>query len=120
MEEDSNGFPARLWHELSFDCFLYDQANGPARPAFGRVTTDHGDDALLFRRVQQRFRARAILFIKRALQTSLLVAVSDGSDRFRRQLLQRSRRLRRAGSVSKVQQRQSAQRNSNRLDTAAE
>lgn len=58
--------------------------------------------------------------MERAIQSFLLITVSDGSDCLRRQLLQRSCNLRRSGTVRQARQSESAKDNSNRLDTATQ
>ena len=119
-EENPNGFPACPRNQLSLDRLLHDQANRPSRPAFRRVTADHGDDALLLGFAQQRLRTRTLLFVERTLQAFHFVAVSDISDSLGRQFLQRPRRLWCGGTISQVQQGESAKDNPNRLNTAAQ
>src|SRR5208337_1714073 len=52
-QQDPNRLPANPWHQLPLDGLLGDQAYRPAGVAFRRLATNHGDDPLLLRLVQQ-------------------------------------------------------------------
>ena len=43
-------------HELALDCFLGNQPHRPARVALGRITSHHGNDALLLAGPEQTSR----------------------------------------------------------------
>jgi hypothetical protein len=120
LEEDSNGLPTGSWNQFSLNRLLRDEANRPARPPFRRVTANHGDDALLLGCAQQRRGARTLLFVQRAVQSPLLVTVSDASDRLGSQLLQGARGLWCRGTVRQMHQGESAKDNAHGLDAASQ
>ena len=120
LEEDTDGFAARAGHQLSLDCLLRDQTDGPAGLARGRVAANHSDNALLFRGAQQRNCARPRLFVKSAVQASRFITVSNRPYRLRRQLHQGSRCVRCGRTVTKMNQSQCAKDDSYRLHSTVQ
>ena len=53
-----------LWDQSPLDGFLGHQPHGPASAAFGRIATDHGDDALLLAVLQHFRRSGPLLLVE--------------------------------------------------------
>ena len=54
-------------HELALDRFLGNQPHRPARPARGRITAHHGDDALFLAGPEQGSRPGPLFVVEGAL-----------------------------------------------------
>ena len=76
-EQNPDGFPSHSRHQSPLHGFLGHQSHGPPGATFGRVTADHGDDALPLAVLQQRGSAGPLLLIKCPFESPLLVAMAD-------------------------------------------
>ena len=47
LQQNPDCFAAHLGHRFALDGFFHNQAHRPPRPAFRRLTANHGNDALL-------------------------------------------------------------------------
>src|SRR5712691_1540539 len=81
FEQDANCLPAHLRDQLSLDRLFGHQPHGPASPSFRRITTDHGDDSLPFRSVQQGSSPGPLPLIQGSFQAVLPVPPTDVPDR---------------------------------------
>ena len=117
QQQDSDGLSSHVRHQFPFDRFLGHQPNGPAGAALGRIGADHGDDALLLTAVEHLGGSRTLFFIKRTIQSSLTVAVTEPANCLRSEW-NRFRDLRSADALGKLQQRQRPQNHADLLDAA--
>ena len=79
-------FPPHLWNQFSFHRLFGDQTHRPARLALRRIAAHHGNDPLLFRRIQQLFGSTPAPLVKRLLQATLLISMSNSPDRLSGQM----------------------------------
>src|SRR5262245_33632112 len=107
QKENADSFSSYPGCQLALDGFLGDEAHGPSGGALGRVAANHGDDALLLGGVEHGSGTRALFFIERGLQPTLLVAAREIADGLRGQA-DHGGNLRWASAFGQVQQRQSA------------
>src|ERR1700692_2810133 len=84
-EQYPDRFSSHSRNQSSFHGFLRHQSHGPAGAGLGRITANHDDIALPLAVLQNRGRARAVLLIKSALESSLLVAMADLANGLRSQ-----------------------------------
>jgi hypothetical protein len=118
-QQQPDGFPAHFRNQASFHRFFSHQPHCPASPARRRIAANHGDDAFSFRRLQQSYRAGALLVVKSLIQTRLFVAASNLAHGLRGQGNE-------GGNVGsglaliELLQRQSAKHSAHRLHSAAE
>src|SRR5579863_4569654 len=80
-EQNSDGFPSHARNQFPLHGFLYHQPHGPTSAALWRVTTDHGDDALLLAILQHFRRSRPLLFVEGTFEAALLVAMANLANR---------------------------------------
>ena len=86
MEQQySYAFSSHSRNQFAFYGFFGHQADRPPRTTFGRVATDHGDDALFLTVIQKRFCAWALFFVKRSVEAAVLIAVANPANRLWRQ-----------------------------------
>ena len=120
LQQDSDALSTGSRHYLPPDRFLHNQTNRPTCPAFRRIAANHRDDALLFRWAEQGNRARTLLIVKPAVQTSFCVAVSDHSHSLRRDLAHKVSGLRGGLTIRQMQKSEGAQHHTNRLHSASQ
>ena len=118
-EKNPDRFPPHLGHQLAFYRFFGDQPDGPAGPAFGWITADHGDNPLALFGLQQTLRSRALFVIQGAFQPRILVALSNFPDRFGCQMDIGSH-LGNALASMELAQSQTPQYDAHRLDAAVQ
>ena len=80
LQQNSDGLSSRTGGQFAFDRLLGDQPHRPTRSALWRLTTDHGDNALLLGSVKNLFGARTRFVVQGGLQAVAVVAVSDFTD----------------------------------------
>src|SRR5579884_510990 len=68
LEQDANRLSAHPWDQLALDRLLRNQPHRPTGLSLRRITTDHRDDPLLFRRMKNWRRARTLLLVQGAVQ----------------------------------------------------
>ena len=76
-QQNPNCLPPDARDQFPLHRFLGDQAHGPPRLPLRRLAANHGNDALLLRRIQQLLGAAALALVQGPLQTSLLVAMRN-------------------------------------------
>src|SRR6266516_6348812 len=76
-QQDPDGFPPNVRHQLTFYRLLGHQTHGPSRTTFGRITTNHGNDPLFLAGVERDCGPRMPLIVERPLQAFVLIAPSD-------------------------------------------
>ena len=118
LQQNPDALATSSGHYLPPDRFLHNQTNRPTCPAFRRIAANHRDDALLFRWAEQGNRARTLLIVKPAVQTSFFVAMSDHSHGLRRELAHKVSGLRRSLTIRQMQKSEGAQYHPNRLHSA--
>jgi hypothetical protein len=82
-EQYTHGFSSYWWNQSPLDGLLYHLPYRPTSTPLGRITANHGDDALFLAIVEHLRCSGALLFIQRARQASLPVAMADFADRLR-------------------------------------
>src|SRR4029077_18459768 len=85
QQQDANGLSADAGDQSAFDRFLRHEPHAPPRLAFWWITAYHGDDALFLGGIQHLDGARALFLIQGAIQSNLLIAVAEASNRLRGQ-----------------------------------
>jgi hypothetical protein len=85
-QQDPDCLPPDTRNQFPLHRFLSDQAHCPPRLTLGRLTTDHGDDALLLRGIQQLLGTATLTLEQSTLQAAFLVAMRDPSHGLRRQM----------------------------------
>lgn len=76
-QQQPDCFPTHLRNQTSFHRLFGHQAHRPASPPRRWIAANHGDDPFSFRRLQQRYRAGALLIVKSLIQTGLFVAAAN-------------------------------------------
>ena len=84
QQQDTNGLSSDARHQSPFDGFFGHQSHGPTSLTFWRIAACHGDDALFLVGVQHFGRAGALFLIQSTIQSGLLVAMAEASNRLRR------------------------------------
>src|ERR1700730_1401500 len=118
-EQYPDGFPSHARNQSSFHGFLGYQPHGPAGAALGRVTANHGDNALPLAILQHRGCSRALLLVEGTIETSLRVAMSDLPNRLRSQR-NNAGNARSTGAPCQLKQRERPQNDSHLLHAASE
>src|SRR5258708_23559813 len=77
LQQNSDGLSSRTGDQFAFDRLLGDQPHRPTRSPLWRLTTDHGDNALLLGIIKNLFGARTRFVVQGGLQAVAVVAVSD-------------------------------------------
>ncbi len=85
LQQDPDGLASHLGNQLALDRLSSHQTHGPARPAFWRITANHGDDALLLGIVQDLLSSRPLLLVQGAIQPLAVVAMGDAANGLRGQ-----------------------------------
>ena len=85
-QQNPDGLAPHSRNQLSLHRLLSDQPYGPPRLSFGRLTTNHRDDALLFGGIQQLLGAASLALIQSTLQPGLLIAMSYSPNRLGREM----------------------------------
>src|SRR5437773_1041114 len=83
LQQNPDSLPPRFGDQSAFDRCLDDQAHGPARPTFRRLTADHGNDTLLLGVVENWLRPRTLFVVSAASKPLLLLAVGYLADGLR-------------------------------------
>jgi hypothetical protein len=117
-QQQPDGFPAHFGNQASLHRLFGHQPHRPASPARRRIAANHGDDAFSFRRLQQRYRAGALLVVKSLVQTRLFVPASNLAHGLGGQGKERGNFGRRLPLIELLQ-RQSAKHGAHRLHSAA-
>jgi hypothetical protein len=118
-QQQPDGFPAHFRNQSSFYCLFGHQPHRPASPARGRIAANHGDDAFSFGRLQQRYRAGALLVVKSFVQTRCFIPASNLADRLGSQGNQSGNFGSRL-AVIQLLQRQRAEYSAHRLHSATQ
>ena len=82
LEQNPNCLASYPRRQLPLHGFFGDQSHRPPSPAFGRITTHHGDDPLPLVLLQHRLCPGPLLVIERPVQTLVLVTSPDLPNRF--------------------------------------
>jgi len=85
LQQNSDRLSSRAGDQFAFDRLFGDQPHGPTRSTLWRLTTNHGDDALLLGIVENLFRARTLFVVQGGIQAVAVVAVSDFANCLRSQ-----------------------------------
>jgi hypothetical protein len=85
-QQNPDGFATDAGHQLALDRLFHDQAYGPAGAALGRITANHGDNALLSGGLQKRFGAAPLALVQRTFQAAVQIAMSDTAHGLRRKM----------------------------------
>src|SRR3954471_5665151 len=117
-QTDPYVFPPHPRHQPALHRFLGHQPYRPAGPAFRRFATNHGNDSLLLSVIQQFSCSGPLFLIERTVESLLLIAMADFSNRLGSQW-DNSGNMRRADALGELQKRHRPHDDSHRLHAPA-
>jgi hypothetical protein len=118
QQENPNGFPSHARNQFAFDGFLRYQAYRPTCTAFRRATAYHCNQTLFLTIVKYLGCSGSLSLIQRPIQTALPITAADIADGLCCQRNYASN-AGRDGAFGQLQKGESAQHDTNLLDSAA-
>ncbi len=79
-QQNPDGLPSYVRHQLALHRFFGHQAHGPAGTTLGRIAAHHGNDPLFLVGVQHFSRTGPLLLIEGTIQAGLLITMTEPTD----------------------------------------